>query len=47
MNGDNMNNLICEASRAFKTKKINEPETNSNNKNIRNLQIGVNEFKKV
>jgi hypothetical protein len=45
MNGDNMDNVRCEAGRTFKTKKkreylknkINELETNSKNKNIRYL----------
>jgi hypothetical protein len=53
MNGDNMDNIRCEASRTFRTKKreylknkINELETNSKNKNIRDLYRGINEFKK-
>jgi hypothetical protein len=54
VNGDNMDNVRCEASRTFRTKKreylnnkINELETNSKNKNIRDLYRGINEFKKV
>jgi hypothetical protein len=53
VNGDNMDNVRCEASRTFKTKKmeylknkIKELETNSNNKNIRDLCRDINEFKK-
>jgi hypothetical protein len=53
VNGDNMDNIRCEASRIFRTKKreylknkINELETNSKNKNIRDLYRGINEFKK-
>jgi hypothetical protein len=44
---------IREASRTFRTKKreylknkINELETNSKNRNIRDLYRGINEFKK-
>jgi hypothetical protein len=51
--GDNMNNVRREASRTFRTKKmeylknkINELETNSKNNNIRDLYRGINEFKK-
>jgi hypothetical protein len=53
VNGDNMDNLRCEAGRTFRTKKkkreylknkINELETNSKNKNIRDLYSGINEF---
>jgi hypothetical protein len=53
VNGDNMDNIRHEASRTFKTKKrgylknkINELETNSKNKNIRDLYRGINKFKK-
>jgi hypothetical protein len=49
----NMDNVRREASRTFRTKKkeylknkINELETSSKNKNIRDLYRGVNEFKK-
>jgi hypothetical protein len=51
--GDNMDNVRRESSRSFRTRKreylknkINELETNSKNKNIRNLFWGINEFKK-
>jgi hypothetical protein len=54
VNGDNMDNIRREASRNFRTKKreylkniINELETNSKNKNIRDLYKGINEFKKA
>jgi hypothetical protein len=47
-----MDNIRREASRNFRTKKrdylknkINELETNSKNKNIRDLYRGINEFK--
>jgi hypothetical protein len=50
-NGDNLNNVRCEASRHFRNKKkeylkakINELERNSNSKNIRDLYRGINEF---
>jgi hypothetical protein len=53
INGDNQNNVRREASRHFRNKKrqymkdrINELATNSNNKNIRNLYRGINEFKR-
>jgi hypothetical protein len=53
VDGDNTNKIRCEASRTFRTKerqkmknKINELETNSKNKNIRDLYRGINEFKK-
>jgi hypothetical protein len=53
INGDNMNNVRCKASRYFRTKKrkyledeINELATNSKNKNIRDLYRGINEFKR-
>jgi hypothetical protein len=52
-NGDNLQNLRCETSRAFRNKKreylkdkINELETNNKNKNIRDLCRGINESKK-
>jgi hypothetical protein len=48
-----LQNLRCETSRIFRKKKreylkgkINEPETNNKNKNIRGLYRGINEFKK-
>jgi hypothetical protein len=54
INGDNLQNLRCETSRTFMTKKreylkgkINEHETNNKNKNIRNLYRGINKFRKV
>jgi hypothetical protein len=53
VNGDNMGNVRREANRNFRTKKreylkkkINMLETNSKNKNIRDLYRGINEFKK-
>jgi hypothetical protein len=52
VNGD-MDNFRREASRTFRTRKreylknkVNELETNSKNKNIRDLCRGINEFKK-
>jgi hypothetical protein len=49
VNGDNMDNVRHEASRTFRTKKreylknkINALETNSKNKNIRDLYRGIN-----
>jgi hypothetical protein len=50
MNGDNLNNIRCEASRHFRNKrreyvkdKVNELPTNSKNKNItRDLYIRIN-----
>jgi hypothetical protein len=52
-NGDYMDNVRHEASTTFRTKKreylknkINELETDSKNKNIRDLYRGINEFKK-
>jgi hypothetical protein len=52
INGDNLNNVRCEASRHFRHKKkaylkgkINELATNSKNKNIGDLLRGVNAFK--
>jgi hypothetical protein len=54
MNGANLNNIRCEASRHFRNKnreyvddKINELPMNSKNKNIRDLYRGINEFKIV
>jgi hypothetical protein len=53
VNGDNMDNVRREASKTFRSKKreylknkINELETNSKNKNIRDLYRGINAFKK-
>jgi hypothetical protein len=52
INGDNLQNLRHETSRLRKKKreylkdKINELETNNENKNIRDLYKGINEFKK-
>jgi hypothetical protein len=53
INGDNLNNVRLEASRHFKNKKreylkdkINELATNSKNKNIRDLDRGIIEFKR-
>jgi hypothetical protein len=53
INGDNLNNGRCEASRHFRIKKreylkgkINEPATNSKNKNTRDLYRRINEFKR-
>jgi hypothetical protein len=43
INGDNLKKVICETSKTFKDKmecvedKINEPETDSMNKNIRGV----------
>jgi hypothetical protein len=52
-NEDNLSDVRREASRHFRNKKreylkdkINELESNSNNKNIRGLYRGINEFKK-
>jgi hypothetical protein len=52
-NGDNLHNVQREASRHFRNKKkeylkakINELETNSKNRNIRDLYRGINEFKR-
>jgi hypothetical protein len=51
-NEDNLSNVRREASRRFRNKereylkgKINELESNSKNKNIRDLYRGINEFK--
>jgi hypothetical protein len=53
VNEDNLSNVKREASRHFRNKKreymkdkINELESNSKNKNIRDLYRGINEFKK-
>jgi hypothetical protein len=50
---DNLSNIRQEPSRHFRNKKmeylkqkINKPESNSKNKNIRDLYRGINEFKK-
>jgi Zn-finger nucleic acid-binding protein len=52
-NEDNLNDVRQEVSRYFRNKKreylkdkINELESNSTNKNIRDLNRGINEFKK-
>jgi hypothetical protein len=49
INGDNLNNVRCDASRHFRNKKreylkfkINEHATNSKNKTIRGLYRGLN-----
>jgi hypothetical protein len=54
INGDNLNNVRCEASRHFRNKKgeylkgkINELAINSRSKNIRDLYRGINGFKSV
>jgi hypothetical protein len=51
--GNNLNNVRCEISEVFRNKyrdyfkeKINELETHSKNKNIRDLYRGINECKK-
>jgi hypothetical protein len=51
--GDNLNNVRHEASRQFRNKnkeflkdKMNELAMNSENKNIRDLYKGINEFKR-
>jgi hypothetical protein len=53
INGDNLNNVTCEASRHFRNKKreylkdkINELAMNSKNKNIRDLYRRINGFKR-
>jgi hypothetical protein len=53
VNEDNLSNVRRDASRRFRNKKreylkdkINELESNSKNKNIRDLYRGINEFKK-
>jgi hypothetical protein len=52
-NGDNLSNVRCKTSRIFRNKKMEymkeknyELETNSKNKNIRDLYTAINEFKK-
>jgi predicted NACHT family NTPase len=52
INGDNLNNIRQETGRHLKNKKrkylkdrIDEIATNSNNKNIRDLYRGINDFK--
>jgi hypothetical protein len=51
-NGDDLNNVRHETNRTFSNKKreyleeFNELETNSKNKNIRDLYRSINEFKK-
>jgi hypothetical protein len=52
INGDNFNNIRCEASRHFRNKKkkylkdrINKLATRIKNKNIRDLYRGINELK--
>jgi hypothetical protein len=53
VNEDNLSNVTWEASRHFRNKKreylkdkINELESNSKNKNIRDLYRGIDTFKK-
>jgi len=53
-NIDNPNCVICEASRHFRNKKMehlkgktDELQTNSKNKNIRDLYRGINDFRRV
>jgi hypothetical protein len=53
VNEDNLSGVRREASRLFRNKKreylrdkINELESDSKNKNIRDLYRGINEFKK-
>jgi hypothetical protein len=53
VNEENLSNVRREASRHFRNKKreyskdrINELESNSKNKNVRDLYRGINEFKK-
>jgi hypothetical protein len=53
VNEDNLSNVRRQASRYFRNKKreylkdkINELESNSKNKNMRDLYRGINEFKK-
>jgi hypothetical protein len=52
-NGDNLHDVRCEASRHFRNKKkeylkakFNELETNSKNKNIRDLYRDISDFKR-
>jgi hypothetical protein len=49
INGDNLNNVRCEANRHYRNRKreylkdkINELPTNTKNKNIRDLYRGIN-----
>jgi hypothetical protein len=53
ISGDNLQNLRWETSRTFRNEKreylkdkINEPETDSRNKNVTDLCMSINEFKK-
>jgi uncharacterized protein YaaR (DUF327 family) len=53
INGDNLNNVRCKASRYFRNKKreylkdkMNELATNSKKKNIRDLYRGINKFRR-
>jgi hypothetical protein len=53
INGDNLNNVICEASRHFRNKKreylkdkINKLARNNKKKNIRDLYRGIKDFKR-
>jgi hypothetical protein len=52
-NEDNLNNVRCEENRHFRKKKreylkdkINDLESNSKHKNVRDLYRGITEFKK-
>jgi hypothetical protein len=52
INGDDLNNVRCEAIRHFRNKKreylkykINKLAMKSNNMNIKDLHSGINEFK--
>jgi hypothetical protein len=54
INGNNLNNVRCEASRHFRNKnrqymkdRTNELAANSKKKNIRDLYRGINEFKRL
>jgi hypothetical protein len=51
VNGDNLNNITCEATRRFRNKKreylkdkINELATNCKNKNTGDLYTGINQI---
>jgi hypothetical protein len=49
INGDNLNNIRCEASRHFRNKKreyMKDKRLTMNSKNIRDLYRGINEFKR-
>ena len=53
-NVDNLNNVRCEVSRHLRNKKkkylevkIDEPETKSNIKNIRDLYRGISDLRRV